>query len=101
MAKMGHTWQERRPLQRTVRILLECILIFNVNMKHWILVIGQFYCSRNKISGEVIDHLLYSMNISICVNNLSFFSGKPRLFFCFFATFLALHGCNKNKNAFQ
>ena len=24
----GHRWQERRPLQRTVRILLECILIF-------------------------------------------------------------------------
>ena len=23
----GHTWQERRPLQRTVRILLECILV--------------------------------------------------------------------------
>ena len=23
----GHAWQERRPLQRTVRILLECILV--------------------------------------------------------------------------
>ena len=23
----GHVWQERRPLQRTVRILLECILV--------------------------------------------------------------------------
>ena len=23
----GHTWQERRPLQQTVRILLECILV--------------------------------------------------------------------------
>ena len=26
----GHAWQERRPLQRTVRILLECILVINV-----------------------------------------------------------------------
>ena len=24
----GHVWQERRPLQRTVRILLQCILVF-------------------------------------------------------------------------
>ena len=24
----GHAWQERRPLQRTVRILLECVLVF-------------------------------------------------------------------------
>ena len=24
----GSAWQERRPLQRTVRILLECILVF-------------------------------------------------------------------------
>ena len=24
----GHAWQERRPLQRAVRILLECILVF-------------------------------------------------------------------------
>ena len=24
---VGHTWQERRPLQRTVCILLECILV--------------------------------------------------------------------------
>ena len=23
----GHAWQERRPLQRSVRILLECILV--------------------------------------------------------------------------
>ena len=23
----GHVWQERRPLQQTVRILLECILV--------------------------------------------------------------------------
>ena len=23
----GHAWQERRPLQRTLRILLECILV--------------------------------------------------------------------------
>ena len=23
----GHAWQERRPLQRTVRILLECLLV--------------------------------------------------------------------------
>ena len=25
----GGAWQERRPLQRTVRILLECILVFD------------------------------------------------------------------------
>ena len=25
----GEAWQERRPLQRTVRILLECILVVN------------------------------------------------------------------------
>ena len=25
----GHVWQERRPLQRTVRILLECILVYH------------------------------------------------------------------------
>ena len=25
----GHVWQERRPLQRTVRILLECILVLS------------------------------------------------------------------------
>ena len=26
----GHAWQERRPLQQTVSILLECILVFQV-----------------------------------------------------------------------
>ena len=26
-----HAWQERRPLQRTVRILLECILVVASN----------------------------------------------------------------------
>ena len=25
----GHVWQERQPLQRTVRILLECILVLS------------------------------------------------------------------------
>ena len=24
----GHAWQERRPLQQTIHILLECILVF-------------------------------------------------------------------------
>ena len=28
----GHAWQERRPLQRTVRILLKCILVFVENI---------------------------------------------------------------------
>ena len=28
MAGRGRAWQERRPLQRTARILLECILVF-------------------------------------------------------------------------
>ena len=28
----GHAWQERRPLQQTVRILLECILVRNVSL---------------------------------------------------------------------
>ena len=27
MCGMGHAWQERRPLKRMVRILLECILV--------------------------------------------------------------------------
>ena len=27
VAKGGHAWQERRPLQRTIRILLEYILV--------------------------------------------------------------------------
>ena len=27
----GHAWQERRPLQRVVRFLLECILVWEVN----------------------------------------------------------------------
>ena len=27
----GHAWQEKRPLQRTVRILLKCILVTSVN----------------------------------------------------------------------
>ena len=30
MAGGGHAWQERRPLKRTVRILLECTLVINV-----------------------------------------------------------------------
>ena len=30
MVKGRHAWQERRPLQRAVRILLECILVFNI-----------------------------------------------------------------------
>ena len=31
----GHVWQERRPLQRTVRILLECILVVNCFQFEW------------------------------------------------------------------
>ena len=27
LGRGGHAWQERRPLQRAVRILLECILV--------------------------------------------------------------------------
>ena len=30
----GHAWQERRPLPRTVRILLECILVLNAFNSH-------------------------------------------------------------------
>ena len=29
----GCAWQERRPLQRTVRILLECILVINLSLQ--------------------------------------------------------------------
>ena len=36
----GSTWQERRPLQRTVRILLECILVAFVEIDN--LVINLF-----------------------------------------------------------
>ena len=34
MCGRGHTWQERWPLQRAVRILLECILVVN---EYWVL----------------------------------------------------------------
>ena len=37
----GCTWQERRPLQRTVRILLECILVL---MDFWFHVTKCQYC---------------------------------------------------------
>ena len=30
----GHVWQEKRQLQRAVRILLECILVLNVSTLH-------------------------------------------------------------------
>ena len=33
MAERGRAWQERRPLQRTARILLECILVFTAPTK--------------------------------------------------------------------
>ena len=29
----GCAWQERRPLQRTVRILVECILVINLSLQ--------------------------------------------------------------------
>ena len=31
----GHAWQERRPLQQTVRILLECILVPYVTERYF------------------------------------------------------------------
>ena len=40
----GHVWQERQPLQRTVRILLECILVLYINGNQY--HVRVFLCKR-------------------------------------------------------
>ena len=37
----GHAWQERQPLQQTVRILLECILVIRQS-------VGKTFISNNR-----------------------------------------------------
>ena len=45
----GQALQERRPLQRMVRILLECLLVVNINVY---LILLTYSCHRQNISIE-------------------------------------------------
>ena len=56
----GHAWQERLPLQRTVRILLECIpvhdagVVNELRIPFYDFMYIRIYSIRNKLS--VCDH---------------------------------------------
>ena len=88
----GHAWQERRPLQRTVRILLECILVSRKKLNSLCFVdirsTTEIYIFHKRSFSR--EHLIIRVHCSKIF--LLIFTWDSNLVFCYLmSTFLGLY----------
>ena len=67
----GHAWQEKRQLQRAVRILRECILVFCVIFRDFSSLLKILYPDRKILPIFQVFQSEYQMSSVFCCNFIS------------------------------